>query len=308
MTPTNAEIIREWQELNKDFLQVRRLWYNNEAILFEIVRQHAEKETAFLNKINKVRFSCNRNLKCNSISYLYKNFEAFDFLKEPSNLYYSLAHFRNHPIFSFSPHKKRQQQFEWGAELTNKPDKHICGYDLFIDLDDPKLKGQEINEERLKPVYECAKRLKMLFDAHRLPYQIAFSGSKGFHFEIPFKYFHDYYRGLPVIVIINKLRNIIFNLKKNFEFIDTQVIDLRRICKTKYSLDVESGYVCYPLTQEEFNYFSLDVVNLTKILSRVKRNPSYLKNRRKHLIKNSDKNISWLRDNTRGFFDEYSKD
>jgi len=211
-------------------------YYQNTEILFEMIKLMRGRETVWLSQER-----CIRNLKIHNLAYLRSNMNAFNFFKRRYNLYISLAEYNNMPLFSYDPKQRAKQRAEFNRDYMD----YMIGYDFFMDFDG--------NPENLRSVYEEVKTLKEFFDENKITYSLIFSGSKGFHFWIPNKIFQnmDLDKRLYFYKDFVKKIRIIFEL----EHIDTTIYDYRRIHKLPYSLDVNSGLVALPLSDEQFNNF-----------------------------------------------------
>lgn len=111
---------------------IRQIWYSKAFVLLEICKLSKNRELSFLptdDSPNRVR--C---VNSSFVDILKKNFEGFHFMQRNFNLYYSLAHLKNMPMFSFNPATRKEQQ----AEFTKNFSKYFVGYDLGIDLDGNK--------------------------------------------------------------------------------------------------------------------------------------------------------------------------
>lgn len=108
---------------------LREIWYNKTFVLLEICKLSKNRELSFLpadDSPNRVR--C---VNCSFVDILKKNFDGFHFMQRNFNLYYSLAHLKNMPMFSFNPSARKEQQ----AQFTKNFNNYFVGYDLGIDLD-----------------------------------------------------------------------------------------------------------------------------------------------------------------------------
>lgn len=216
-------------------------YYNRIDIKFEMVKLMREREVCFLDGRTTIRCA-----KIHTIDYFnmnWKNFKMGD--KYFPNFYISVAKYNLMPFFSFDLNERYNEQKIFRGSFEN----FVIDYDLFIDVD---MKGD------FEETYKNAKLIYFLFKEF-IPFSIRFSGN-GFHiivdeecFDfIPLEKrvaFHKYF--------LNKLINMI---GLNKEVIDINVIQKRRVYKVPYSLDVKSGRVCYPLTEEEFLNFKYDLV------------------------------------------------
>ena len=221
-------------------------YYMQRKILFEIVKQLKQREVAFLQKIPNEKYQnfAVRQINAFSIDMLLKNIERFDFFKIPSNMYYSLAKYRFMPIASFEPTQRKEDYKKWAQEWKSQ----FISMDFAFDID-----NKDIHKAWLD-----AGIIKDYFDKNNIPYTLAFSGSKGFHIEIPQENITGIKDTDEWVLAYQSLVNLIKRRLK-VKFLDASITDAKRIFKVKYSLDVKSGLVCLPLTDEQFNDFSTDI-------------------------------------------------
>ena len=72
-------------ELDPKFEALKRQWYKEKFVLFNIIKTMMYKETVFLRK------GCvHRCIKANAVRYLEMNFDRYHFHSEPMNLYSSI--------------------------------------------------------------------------------------------------------------------------------------------------------------------------------------------------------------------------
>jgi len=222
----------------------RNDYYNNVQVLFEIVKSLRGRETTFLSK-NK----CIRCIKVHKLNYLTQNMKAFNFWKTDYNIYYSLARLYGMPMFTFNLKKRKGQQAIFNEEFG----KYLVGYDFGMDFDAHK-GGFDV-------VYNDTKKIKEFFDEYKVPYELKFSGS-GFHININHQH-------LPKVNNKHEfLKNAVDRLKTifNCKSLDLGVYDIRRVWKAPYSYDVKTGNIALPLTDDQFNNFSKDMVKPENVL------------------------------------------
>jgi len=245
--------------LEEEIFNERREWYSNPDVLFQIVNQLKDRETAFYKKVKDQRFAPARWLKCHTAQYLLQNMIRYEFFQEPMNLYYSVARYKTFPTMSFNLSQKPLQQEDWNETLNENPDAHVNSYDLFIDIDNPDL--TKAHNDMLIT--------KRFLEEHNLPIMVSFSGNKGFHIELKTEFIPSEIRNLPINYQVFLQRKIIRKLKDLLlvESIDESIYDLKRICKTKFSYDVTSGLICLPLTDYECEHFNKSIVKPEHLLS-----------------------------------------
>ncbi len=240
------EIIPELEKMSK-------IWYNTPAIAFELIASMKHRESVF---IAKNRPTVQRMLKINAVRYMYMNFDRYKFYDEEFlyNVYSSVAHFPSLPMSSFKWEEKKEQVALFNANFID----YVKGYDLFIDLDN----------ENPKLVYASTKRLKQIFDKYQLPYSLIFSGAKGFHINIEYKDLPEKLQQMKYkdLSILFKLFAYELKISEKIKDIDTSIYDLRRIRKTPYSIVYPFYYIALPLSNEQFDNFSFDMVFLPNLI------------------------------------------
>jgi len=211
------------------------------------------RETIFLGQKLVVR-----GIKAHSIKFLDENMKTFEFDKKNLNIYYSLARLYKMPLFSFNRNKRKEDQKYFNKNF----DKFIFGFDYGLDFD-----NHDKTDESFKECYENTKKVKDLFDEYKVPYEIKSSGS-GFHINI-----NDWVISKSLIgtKIKNKLEfytkiikalKIILNLKS----LDESVMDIRRIWKAPYSIDVKTGNIALPLTDIQFEMFDFKMLKPESVM------------------------------------------
>lgn len=277
----------------------RKQYYNNKDIQFEIIYQQMHHETFFLpySEIDGKLKSTPpiRWLNASAIKFLQMHWDRYLFLDKPMNLYHSLATYKDFPTFSYNWRIKSQQQKIWLTEFASR----VIKYDLFLETD---------CEDIMKAHAESIEIMKFL-NKYNARFYVKFSGSKGFHFVIPYeefsfldipvydneremkvKDFRMFLRRFPLSqrqksldivmlfkVIAHKIKTLLA-----LDTVDTSVQDVKRVIKTAYSWDVKSNLIAYPLDDVQFLRFS-------KILVKPENVVLYNNNRRRLLWRNYDK-------------------
>ncbi len=242
--------VDKFPEMNEEFERLRRQWYENDDILFNLLDYTKYRETIFLRKGCVIR--C---IKANAVRYLNKNFARYHFFDEPYNLYSSLAIIPNMPRFSFALQEKRQQMDKFNEEFED----YVTGYDLLFDIDNPDL----------RLAYSTAFKLKAVLDSYHIPYWLIFSGTKGFHFRIDFADFPKWLQIKPVHELVEIFKQFAENVQNelNLPDLDTSIFDIRRIAKVPYSVVYPYYFVALPLSDEQFENFKLKYVTLPYLLN-----------------------------------------
>lgn len=236
----------------------RNVWYRNPEVIFNIIMCAKDREIALLSKKEDVMPV--RNIMAQYSSFLVKNLEAFKFFQREYNIYYSLATYKKIEMFSFSPSTRKAQRLAWNENAIA----NTKAFDFGLDFDADGL-------DNIKDAWNDCKKVKELLDEYRVPYSVRFSGSKGFHLTIP-----SYQ--LPELKITDDIRDelslfnwlknlaVMLDLKLGIPTLDMGIFDPRRIWKASYSYVCESGLICLPLTDEQFNHFNLSMVEPVNVL------------------------------------------
>jgi len=242
-------------------------WYVTASIKFEIVKYTKNKEFVLLvPKHCKHHYRNTRALRCHNVQHL-------DFLlwklmkcnkdKQIFQIYYSLAKYVD-GIPKFGANLKERNTSDW----TKNHWKRITGFDCFIDIDAG-------DHTEIDLAHESTKIIKNYLDKYSVPYKIRFSGC-GFHIIIPYAYFKNLgYHFNPledgnIYDFYNSISHEFYN--KFSEMVDTNLSDCRRIIKCPYTLAFYENkcFVCMPLTDDEFNNFTLESMKPQYWLGRVR--------------------------------------
>jgi len=270
---------------DKELFKLRQNWYSSNAVLFELVKNMVGRETVFLSgKVNiplyEKRASPVRMIKAHKVDYLKKNFDAFDFYNKPYNIYTSVALLQDMPMASFNPVQRKLDQ--QGFFHTVGFDLCFKGYDLFFDLDAKKKETEKKIEDvnavdvpnvieeyyDIKGMYEDAKKFKAILDEFGLAYSVRFSGLKGFHFVIKD---HEFFpQDMPnkekVLLAKRMAENI--QVVEDIKTLDLSIYDQTRIQKVPYSM--EGYFVCLPLSDEQFDNWKIENMQIDNVLKSVK--------------------------------------
>jgi hypothetical protein len=180
-----------------ELMNLRKKWYSSPETLIEMVKNMGGREVSFLESKTKLPLTKEaypvRCVKAHALIYLQKNFEAFNFLERPYNLYTSIAKFENMPMFSYAPKIRDKQKDEFFQESGFE--ECFKGYDIVLDLDSKeKKKFKDVNAFDVNNVieeyydiagmFEDAKKVKKIFDNFGLAYSVKWSGLKGIHFQV----------------------------------------------------------------------------------------------------------------------------
>ena len=276
---------KQTPEERERILKMKEFYYDKTFVLFEIVKSLKNRELCFLTKPDDPHKKTIRYLIAFSIDYLKKHFKWINFDNSLANMYQSVAKLKDIPVFSYNLSKRLGE--EEYKRFNKEYETYVSGYDLFLDFD-----GKEDFEKCFKEATE----LKKIFDEMNIPYWLINSSSNGFHFHIPAEYMPN----LKLKETLELINQLIYNLKGIYGFttLDDAVIDMKRVCKVPYSV-VNDGTICLPLSDEQFEMFRKENVEILNVLKIVR-----IKNRGLLL---RDHNLSYegLRSNVKVFTDEF---
>lgn len=252
----------QFEIINPKFQHYRELWYQNEDVLFNIIECLKYRETVLIRLESPTTIRC---IKANAIQYLMMNFRRYKFFEQPYNLYQSLSIYPNMPMFSFMPNKRREQQDDFNDKYLD----YMTGYDLLFDIDN----------EDLRLAYSTTYTIKTILDDNKIPYYLLFSGQKGFHIRVNYEDFSDELKQMPFEELCELFKNFAFDFQQKYNLpdLDISIFDLRRIAKTPYSVTYPYYFVALPLSDEQFNRFSFEMVSLPILLGKNMYNRGLLK-------------------------------
>lgn len=104
-------------------------------------------------------------------------FDLINWNKKKTNLYISCAKIKSIPNFTWNMKERSEFTSQW---FEKDFDNLLYEYDLFLDFD-------STNQKKVK---EDVSTIKEFLDEDGVPYQIIFSGNKGYHIVIDGKYLH----------------------------------------------------------------------------------------------------------------------
>jgi hypothetical protein len=241
-----------------EWFKVREWWYSQTYILLEMVKLLQHREMVFLEKKNPTIVDRkSKTIRCccgYTVDLLKSNFDSFRILDFPFvNLYYSVCHLDKMPLFSFSPVVRAQKYTEW----TNGGYKeHWTGYDLCFDFD-----GETIEQAR-----QDVLKTKKIFDQYKIPYSVRFSGSKGFHLCVDFKWLPQ----LPEVKMVSLMGELGSMMKviDNIPSLDDSIFDSRRVMKLPYSFCL--GNIVLPLDDYQLENFTMMMVSPEYVIKTIK--------------------------------------
>jgi len=212
------------------------------------------RETAFIS------FDDNRSVRCiavKNIHHLLSNMKRFKFFERKYNIYSSVARFDfsqmnrdfGFPPFSFQLDQRAKDRQQFNQICSD----YVLSYDFVLDFDD---------NGNFNATYKDVSVVKNQFDVLKIPYVLKFTGS-GFHIIVPGKYLPPEWKDKPNMCrLLAEKMSALYDLST----LDMKIYDLRRISKISYSIDVKTGLVCYPLTDDEFDNFSKAIVSPQNVI------------------------------------------
>lgn len=266
----------------------RKMWYNRIFVLMEMVNFSRNRETCFLNGLD--RRDNVRYLNIGSVEALMKqigiqtNSEKLQ-NKQPSDAWHFFTSRKNYSIYfslgiidwaecplkvlSYAHVERKKQQEELKESIANYIIDYFGGLDFDGDLDGYDEKGNGIKleisrEEAVNRALNEAKQVKEIFDNYKIKYFIQFSGSRGFHiiFEIPLD--------ISVNQKCDLANDIVDSLKTTLDLktIDKARLTLRKIFKTPYScVTKDITRIVLPLDDQQINNFDLSMVEMSNVLN-----------------------------------------
>ena len=210
---------------------------------------------------------------------IYKT-EAFDYVfkvfgLENIGLYHSICYLDNTkmPKRTFGDFFTRSKDAEKRKNKYFKNyKKNVYGYDFIIDIDAPDIDS----------AYADAIVLFDFFKNYNFPFAVEFSGSKGFHYRIHWCDIKDEVAAKLVKtkrkVLLNKdivnkvpilLQNLTLWMKKELklEYLDTSIQQYNRVMRIPYSVHQNNEYVCFPLTDRQFDKFNLEMCRKENVIN-----------------------------------------
>lgn len=258
MEDTTELISLEKQKL----LELQHKWYAFIPALFEILAESKGHSLDLLSsKKEENKFGC-RFIYAGNVDYLKKNLDAFGISngKKLINLYRSIAHLKSNalPIFSYNPSKRKDDPnyIEFDKNYANL----IDGFCLVFDIDSPK--------KDVMDALGVAKQIKKILDEEKVPYYLKSSGTRGFHFIIPYNYMPE----MNPLDLLHIHHSVLYNLAGIYDwkdYIDTSVASHpKTLIKCAYSFD--SGNISLPLDDAQFENFTPEIITAEYVLKNIK--------------------------------------
>lgn len=168
-----------------------------------------------------------------------------------------------------------KKAIEWILEHHKHPltidDYYIINKYLNLIISDLGLtKIKKFIPQGVEEVYDFAVEGSECFFMGDYPILGRNSGSKGFHFVVPYSVLPDKLRAMPLQEMCDLFKHLAYELKTYWGMadIDMKIYDLRRIWKTPYSVVYPYYYVAMPLTDEQFDHFKLEDVWLPNLIAK----------------------------------------
>ena len=246
----------------------REEYYSQPMVLYNLISQLRYKYLSAIKKVNEKNVLTRYSMGY-SLELLQDSLRRLDAFKDTTvKLYFDLTRWEkdgNMPMFSYNKEVRKEDKDRFNEEYKQ----YMADYSFGIDID----------AKDLKKAYTDTKAIKKLFDEYRLPYSLKFSGQKGFHFLIHYRWFNKRMKAENKVLLFQKLSKVIIGvcgLKSitNGGTFDDTIYDDRRIFKLAYSLQNKDGveYVCLPLSDFQFDNWKLEYMELENVMR-----PSYCK-------------------------------
>ncbi len=200
--------------------------------------------------------------------------ELINWDRRKLNLYMNISRLKEIPNFTFNIRDRSKETHDWFLTGFNQM---VYETDLFFDFD-------KSLEDSWEALIEDVRKLKEFLESFEVPYQLFFSGNKGFQIVVDGKYMpqRDY---LSEVSELHK--QIVENVKiaLDLKFLDLANNGLvQRLRKVPYSLvlpkDIEKSNtqamyneqllkVVLPLTDLQFNSFKVEDMMLVNVMKKV---------------------------------------
>jgi hypothetical protein len=251
---------------------LRMMWYSKDDVQSNIIPLIRGREVCFLVPGNLRKDKGNYPIRCikaHASSYLMYNMNAFNFFSREYNLYHGIFLLNNMPQFSLSPLKRTEQQHAFFKNFND----FVTGLDFVMDFDGDKTLelNKRIDMARIQTIKVCN-----ILDEYKVPYNLVFSGSKGFHIEVRdfpttrnwnerMKQFEQI--AIRLVLLANGYNPQLANDPNNDSQLldifnrcsfDSSIYNVTRIWKVPYSYDVSTDMIAYPLNNEEIKDFNIN--------------------------------------------------
>jgi len=247
-------------------LEWRGRYYRDQRVLYLMIAYLRGRETCLLSAGGG--FTNARHMKCHSVQFLKSNFNAFDFMNKDFMVYYSLARYVNHPVFSYNPTERSLQQKEWGEKMKD----YVVGYDLFFDFD---AHGRVFKDVRRSGAYRDCKALRDFLRRFGVRYRINFSGS-GFHLVVPYEEFSEFGGSVKDFSFIGEGTVYNFCMRVRQRLVDRlglgtcdlSTVDAARVAKCCWSFSKYGTVAVVFANDGEFDGFKVEQAHPAFVLNR----------------------------------------
>lgn len=282
----------------------RQQYYQQPMVLYNIIPQLKNRYLSIRKVSKDGKGILSRYYQGYSIPTLQDSLKRHNAYKDQSaKLYFDLSTWKDEegytPIFSFNQEKREEQKKKFSGDRLRgggEYEKLMNSHDFAIDID----------SKNVNTAWKEAKKVKEMFDEYKLPYSLKFSGSKGFHFHIDSNY--TMLENYKIIEHPRAFGIAVNNLidDENLKCIDTSIYDPRRILKIAYSLNYKDGkeYVCLPLTDEQFEKWKLENMELDNVLYGENRVKLF---KRGMCVRNHGLDEKQLKENFDKFIEDFTK-
>lgn len=260
----------------------RSEWYSRSDVQSCIVHLLRGREVCFLvpNSLRKDKGNYPiRCIKAHASSYLMYNMNAFSFFSREYNLYHGIFLLDGMPQFSLNPLRRTEQQQSFFKNFST----FVTGLDFVMDFDGDKNLNidERVNRARLQTMKVCH-----VLNKYSVPYNVVFSGSKGFHLEIRdfpttrnwnerMKKFERI--AIKLVLLANGYNpKIADDTTKDSELqdifsrcsFDSSIYNVTRIWKVPFSYDVSTDMIVYPLSDHDLVNFDINNYKVEALLKK----------------------------------------
>jgi len=210
-------------------------------IWWEILKDVRGHEVGFIPMVQGT--GSKRFMTIGKIDFLVKNLKYF-FCQGDYNVYHlfrGLEYVRASDVVGGSKFKKKYEDSVYGMD-------YVVDVDAEGDLDLAKSVAGEVVD---------------LFNRYKMPYEIKFSGSKGFHLVVYWKFLNKYIH-LPIRHLwIDSMNTVLLdNINRKYhKYVDLATNRTHGLFRVKYSMHPKTRLVSVPLTLKEFESFSTELAD-----------------------------------------------
>lgn len=246
----DREIFVNWKKAFNPPMHIFN-FYKDKRILFEIVKELGNSELCLNESVRWLYASKIDYLL--KIIYFYRVLEYKGESKKGQKLngltfYKGLMNFKKRQPPPFSPKEKRDWQDNvWSSKNNPQYEEKCIGYNFGLDID-----GKNIEDS-----YRDAKKVFKFFKKFNIKFSVWCSGSKGWHFIIPYEEFKALVEPFELNYCVTFCQGLMLDLVEHLKVkkVDTTIYSSTRYLKEPYTIDARNGRVILPLTDKEFLYF-----------------------------------------------------